>query len=76
MTDPRLHVLNEALDAAIQCRVELHDLRKRGDLDVAGYQEGLRQVREVEDLLEPLRQKRGATNTRAFELCVDEGLIA
>jgi hypothetical protein len=76
VTDPRLHVLNEALDAAIECRVELHTLRNRGDLAVPEYLEGLRQVREVEDLLEPLRQKRGATQSRAFELCVDAGTAA
>jgi hypothetical protein len=75
MTDPRLHVLNEALDAALDCRVELHVLRNRGDLDVPGYLEGLRQVRQVEELLEPIRRELGATNSRAFEWCVDEGLV-
>jgi hypothetical protein len=62
------YALDEALDAALDCRVELHEQRQKHAIDVPTYLEGLRQVREVEDALEPLRRGRGARTSRALEL--------
>lgn len=62
------YVVDHALDTALDHRVELHQRRDAGDIDAPAYLEGLRQVREVEDALEPIRRSRGATTSRAFEL--------
>jgi hypothetical protein len=63
-----LDVLNAALDAALERRVELHRDRRAGDIDVSTYLAGLRAVRDIEDHLEPLRRELGAPCSRAFEL--------
>ena len=72
MTAARLAVLNAALDAAIDHRLTLHHARGNGDLDVRPYKDGLAAVRDVEDVLEPLRRKAGARHTRAYELSVED----
>jgi len=66
------YVVDHALDTALDHRVELHHRRHAGDIDVPTYIEGLRQVREVEDALEAIRRRRGATTSRAYEITIQE----
>ena len=68
MSVARLAVLDAAVDAALEHRLRLHSLRHGGDLPVAAYLDGLRACRDVEDALEPLRRRAGASCSRAFEL--------
>lgn len=73
VTEAEHAVYDAALDAAIEHRLILHKLRKSAELDVPSYLAGLKAVRKVEELLEPLR---GVPSSRAFELSVADRDLA
>lgn len=61
--------VDSALDAALELRVALHRERIAGRLAVPPYLTGLRAIREVERVLEPLRE---SDSSRAYELALEE----
>lgn len=71
--DNRIPAVNARLDEALDRRVQLHRARAAGTLDVAPYLAGLREVRSVEDQLEPIRRRAGLTISRAMELSAADG---
>lgn len=66
MTLPQL---NRRLDEALDRRVRLHRDREAGKIGVKTYLDGLREVRALEDELEPQRRQLGRRFSRAFERC-------
>lgn len=63
-----LRVYDVVLEAALDERVSLHRLRRGHEISVPDYLAGLEAVRNVEDILEPLRREQGAVESRAMGL--------
>jgi acyl-CoA hydrolase len=67
-----LSVYDDALDAALNHRVSLHEERQAKRIDVPTYLAGLKAVRAVEEALEPLRRGLGAADSRALITSLSE----
>ena len=60
--------VNTDLTAAIEWRVLLHQDRAADRVSVADYKDGLQEIREIEDELEPRRSEFGCNVSRAYEM--------
>jgi hypothetical protein len=64
--------VNTALDAVLTFRVWLHEQRAAGDIGVEDYTAGLRSCREAERAFEVVRESKGAKQSRAFEVAIEQ----